>query len=252
MIWKHMVRNIGFCYLIFPEIHVLPIMIPSDSNPDSKVYGANMGPTSILSAPDGPHVGPINLAIREDMWCILGLLCVIYEVNENHRVTTTPCVLHVPLCGTANRQPWYQGSLGQHGAHLGPVGPRWAPCWPNEPCYLGDYKDLLIRATLKWILKCSFACSMCNIIVINFMFLLQSSWFGQILSLNCWMVSAKSGGLSLHTNYTWSSQIVHGLSDSINSLSIVAPKKFEIGSSIMGYVIHRFHTWPHNKVQWQW
>ena len=35
-------------------------------NPDSKVDGANMGPTLDLSAPDGPHVGPTNLAIRED------------------------------------------------------------------------------------------------------------------------------------------------------------------------------------------
>ena len=26
--------------------------------------------------------------------------------------------------------PWQQGSWGQHGAHLGPTGPRWAPCWP--------------------------------------------------------------------------------------------------------------------------
>ena len=34
-------------------------------NPDNKVHGANMGPTWVLSAPDGPHVGPINLAIRE-------------------------------------------------------------------------------------------------------------------------------------------------------------------------------------------
>ena len=25
-----------------------------------------------------------------------------------------------------------------HGAHLGPVGPRWAPCWPREPCYQGS------------------------------------------------------------------------------------------------------------------
>ena len=25
-----------------------------------------------------------------------------------------------------------------HGAHLGPVGPRWAPCWPHEPCYKGS------------------------------------------------------------------------------------------------------------------
>ena len=32
--------------------------------PDSKVHGANMGPTWVLSAPDGPHVGPMNPAIR--------------------------------------------------------------------------------------------------------------------------------------------------------------------------------------------
>ena len=31
--------------------------------PDSKVHVANMGPTWVLSAPDGPHVGPMNLAI---------------------------------------------------------------------------------------------------------------------------------------------------------------------------------------------
>ena len=33
--------------------------------------------------------------------------------------------------------PWYQSLWGQHGAHLGPTGPMWAPCWPHEPCYLG-------------------------------------------------------------------------------------------------------------------
>ena len=32
--------------------------------PDSKAHGANMGPTWVLSAPGGPHVGPRNLAIR--------------------------------------------------------------------------------------------------------------------------------------------------------------------------------------------
>ena len=31
---------------------------------DSKVHGANMGPTWVLSAPDGPHVDPMNVAIR--------------------------------------------------------------------------------------------------------------------------------------------------------------------------------------------
>ena len=35
------------------------------SNPDRKVYVANMGPTWILSAPGRPHFGPINIAIRE-------------------------------------------------------------------------------------------------------------------------------------------------------------------------------------------
>ena len=33
-------------------------------HPDSKVHGANMGPTWVLSAPGRPHVGPRNLAIR--------------------------------------------------------------------------------------------------------------------------------------------------------------------------------------------
>ena len=36
-----------------------------DGIPDSKARGANMGPTWVLSAPDGPHVGPMNLAIRD-------------------------------------------------------------------------------------------------------------------------------------------------------------------------------------------
>ena len=36
----------------------------TETVPDSKVHGANMGPTWVLSALDGPHVGPMNLAIR--------------------------------------------------------------------------------------------------------------------------------------------------------------------------------------------
>ena len=35
-----------------------------EHDPDSKVHGANMGPTWVLSATDGPHVGPMDLAIR--------------------------------------------------------------------------------------------------------------------------------------------------------------------------------------------
>ena len=36
--------------------------------PDSKVHVANMGPTWVLSAPDGPHVGPMNFAIWDTIW----------------------------------------------------------------------------------------------------------------------------------------------------------------------------------------
>ena len=38
--------------------------VTSRGYPDSKVHGAKMGPTWVLSAPDGPHVGPMNLAVR--------------------------------------------------------------------------------------------------------------------------------------------------------------------------------------------
>ena len=41
--------------------------------PDNKVHGANMGPTWVLSAPDGPHVGPMNLAIRDTLFTVASL-----------------------------------------------------------------------------------------------------------------------------------------------------------------------------------
>ena len=34
------------------------------TSPDNKVHGA----TWVLSVPDGPHVGPMNLAIRVVLW----------------------------------------------------------------------------------------------------------------------------------------------------------------------------------------
>ena len=39
-------------------------LCPVHACPDSKVHGANVGPTWVLSAPDGPHVGPMDFAIR--------------------------------------------------------------------------------------------------------------------------------------------------------------------------------------------
>ena len=36
-------------------------------HPDSKIHGANMGPTWVLSAPGTLHVGPMNLAFWADL-----------------------------------------------------------------------------------------------------------------------------------------------------------------------------------------
>ena len=46
-------------------IHQLVNTFEDGYIPDNKVHGANMGTTWVLSAPDGPHVGPTNLAIRD-------------------------------------------------------------------------------------------------------------------------------------------------------------------------------------------
>ena len=49
------------------------------------------------------------------------------------------------VCNT----PDSKSSCGQHGARLGSVGPRWAPCWPHEPCYQG-HVYIMIRG---WIYR---------------------------------------------------------------------------------------------------
>ena len=47
-------------------------------------------------------------------------------------------------------QAQIQGSWDQHWAHLGPTGPRWAPCWPHEACYLGElHEDVITYQTAK-------------------------------------------------------------------------------------------------------
>ena len=57
--------------------------------PDSKVHGANMGPTWILPAPDGPHVDPMNLAIRGGMELSENAVSPVAKVS----CTMSPCPL---------------------------------------------------------------------------------------------------------------------------------------------------------------
>ena len=59
------------------------------------------------------------------------------------------------LISPGHQQPWYWPCLHGifhlmcacpdskvHGAHLGPVGPRWAPCWHHGPSYQGVFTCL--------------------------------------------------------------------------------------------------------------
>ena len=48
--------------------------------PDSKVHGANMGSTWVPSTPDGPHAGPMNLAIRVNLHLMVGGKGIAYEI----------------------------------------------------------------------------------------------------------------------------------------------------------------------------
>ena len=42
--------------------------------------------------------------------------------------------------------------MGPHGSHLGPVVPRWVPCRPHEPCYLGYQREwwFLMAIARRW------------------------------------------------------------------------------------------------------
>ena len=62
------------------------------TTPDSKIHGANMGPTWVLSAPDGPHVGPMNLAIRDALKHHAGSPVQICENRCLHASSSLFCI----------------------------------------------------------------------------------------------------------------------------------------------------------------
>ena len=64
--------------------------------PDSKIHGANMGPTWVLSAPDGPHVGPMNLAIRVDYAAPKSIM-VPETWFRDHYVAPLLLMIHIAL-----------------------------------------------------------------------------------------------------------------------------------------------------------
>ena len=50
------------------EMSVIEMYTCGNTVPDSKAYGANMGPPWGRQDPCGPHVGPMNLAMWGHLW----------------------------------------------------------------------------------------------------------------------------------------------------------------------------------------
>ena len=102
--WHHGLKNynnqLSICWIFLRKrryICIICVFIMSTVRqhryPDSKVHGANMGPIWVLSAPDGPHIGPMNLAIR------------VVAIYMTVCMTTWPCVENHA------RGPFYQHGL---------------------------------------------------------------------------------------------------------------------------------------------
>ena len=101
---------------ILIKLVVTTMQFPS-TNPDSKVHGANMGPTWVLLSDDG--------------W-----IYAKYSVIDTSLARwVVPCVFQFLYATLIAR---FMGPIwGPSGADR--TQPRWAPCWPHEPCCLGIY-----------------------------------------------------------------------------------------------------------------
>ena len=70
------------------------------SYPDSKVHETYMGPTWVLSAPGGHHVGPMNLAIRVTLHHSLSLMASSQRRSVMPKEVSWDSILsHCCVCG---------------------------------------------------------------------------------------------------------------------------------------------------------
>ena len=96
------------------------------------------------------------VAVDLDSPHILGLIRIKVKPSQS---CEHPTIMWLPLILVWRRRyaisilwklPWWQGSWGQHGAQLGPTGPRLAPCWPHELCYLGILMTAIHLMQYHW------------------------------------------------------------------------------------------------------
>ena len=97
-------RQIAFCQIS---------TIANRVNPDSKVHVNYMGPTWVLPAPVGTHVGPMNLAIREVMSPVTQQTTVVHKAYQSSCRPTEP--LYWRAVGyNLSVSPWHDISFSHH------------------------------------------------------------------------------------------------------------------------------------------
>ena len=92
-----------------------------------KVHGANMGPTWVLSDPDGPHVGPMNLDIRVSK-VPLGLNIMFQSVSNLPQTFDNYCRSFYNICSDVHASvAWIL--LVFTCLYLRYYLPKWCWCW---------------------------------------------------------------------------------------------------------------------------
>ena len=110
-------------------------------SPDSKVHGTNMGPTWVLSAQDGPHVSPINIAIRVNNVQIL-----LYSGRAPHQL------IRVKVNITASQKNFHTPTWWRH--QIEPFSALQALCAGNSKAPENSPYGDQWRGTLMFSLIC--------------------------------------------------------------------------------------------------
>ena len=132
--WSHIkLQDIIYLYIIFADFIVTCITqyimrrIPYNWTQIYCIYciqhvaNNKIGHMSTLKLTKTPHVE-------------IGRVCCVYFKENQLWQNRATCLINL----VSWKLPQIARFMGQHGAHLGPVGPRWALCWPHEPCYKGQ------------------------------------------------------------------------------------------------------------------
>ena len=161
---KHYYHIFIFCYIFLVILWGYTYFTTQNYCVNNK-YENNKHPHSLVdeTEPICPKSHAKTMELKIFSWNIFewthgGLALSFWYVS----VTITEIrKVYMHSCGNDNC-PWYQGSWGQCGAHLGLRGPRWAPCWPHELCYPGFFMIHTSDRKPRWVKDQGINYSSCN------------------------------------------------------------------------------------------